>query len=200
MSRFSFSRFASIWPWLLVAMTVVTMDWAARAAQPKAAQVTAVIKDVKLLPPQAPPHPAVVSETLASGTGLRTGVDSRAELTFPDLTITRLGANTVFSFNEGARELNLDNGAILVQVPKSGSAVKVSTAGFTCGVTGGTALCETNKGAPSKVMILEGSGHFCARGGGCVDIPAGEMVVMMPDGRYTQPLKFNVARVMETSL
>ena len=61
--------------------------------------------------------------------GVRTGVESRAELTFTDLTITRLGANTIFSFKRGARELDLTSGAILLEVPPNKAPVKVSTVG-----------------------------------------------------------------------
>jgi hypothetical protein len=38
---------------------------------------------------------------------VRTGVDSRSELKFTDQTLARLGANTLFSFAEGTRDLNL---------------------------------------------------------------------------------------------
>src|SRR4029077_14406157 len=89
----------------------------ATAQQLQQARVTAVINDVKLLPTQAAPRPAVVNDEVKIGTAVRTGSDSRTELTFSDLTITRLGANTVFSFKPGTREVKLNNGAILVSVP-----------------------------------------------------------------------------------
>src|SRR5438105_11633895 len=62
------------------------------------ARVTQVINDVKLLPNQAAPRPAAVNDEVKQGTAVRTGADSRTELTFANLTITRLGANTVFTF------------------------------------------------------------------------------------------------------
>src|SRR4029077_12794741 len=54
------------------------------------ARVTQVINDVKLLPNQAAPRPAAVNDEVKHGTAVRTGADSRTELTFADLTITRL--------------------------------------------------------------------------------------------------------------
>src|SRR5437762_13621850 len=75
------------------------------------ARVTIVVNDVKLLPSQAAPRPAVVNDEIQQGTAVRTGADSRTELTFADLTITRLGSNTAFSFNREARELKLKSGA-----------------------------------------------------------------------------------------
>src|SRR5438874_10081354 len=78
------------------------------------ARVTIVVNDVKLLPLQAAPRPAVVNDEVNQGTAVRTGADSRTELTFTDLTITRLGANTVFCFKPDTRELKLKSGAVLI--------------------------------------------------------------------------------------
>jgi hypothetical protein len=61
------------------------------AADLKEAQVTQVIQDVRLLPSNASPRPAAVSDNVRQGTAVQTGVQSRSELTFKDKTITRLG-------------------------------------------------------------------------------------------------------------
>src|SRR3981081_3887706 len=71
----------------------------------KSARVTQIIKDVRLLG-GAGARAAAVSDEVREGAAVRTGVESRAELTFADLTITRLGANTVFSFHPGRRAGN----------------------------------------------------------------------------------------------
>src|SRR6266403_3087159 len=109
--------------------TFVHLSAVADAAELRAARVTQIINDVKLLPGQAAARAAVVNDSVGAGTAVRTGMDSRSELTFSDLTITRLGANTVFSFNGEARQVDLGSGAILVQVPRSGAEVKIRTAG-----------------------------------------------------------------------
>jgi hypothetical protein len=130
---------------------------------------------------------------------VRTGVESRAELTFTDLTITRLGANTIFSFKQGARELDLTSGAVLLQVPPKAPAVKVSTSAVTAAVTGGTALFST--GPPTKFMVLEGIGTFYPTGHPerAATINGGEMMTMTADGRMTKPEKFDVKLVLKTS-
>ncbi|HKR54517.1 MAG TPA: hypothetical protein VJR93_09240, partial [Chthoniobacterales bacterium] len=87
---------------------------ASPAAELKEARVTEVVKDVKLLPTGAAARPAAVSDEVRDGTAVRTGLESRSELKFPDQTLARLGANTVFSFNEGTRSLNLQDGAMLL--------------------------------------------------------------------------------------
>jgi len=173
----------------------------ADAAELRAAHVTQIINDVKLLPGQAAPRPAVVNDSVSVGTAVRTGVDSRSELTFSDLTITRLGANTVFSFNGEARQVDLGSGAILVQVPRNGADVKIRTAAVTAAITGGTALFESNKGLPTKLLMLEGIGRFYPTGHPelAVIVHGGEMVMMTVDGQITRPAKFNAALVYKTS-
>src|SRR5438105_6593768 len=104
---------------------------ALHGAELKEARVTAVIKDVKLLPGQTEPKPAVVNDKIATDTAVRTGVDSRSELTFSDLTIARLGANTIFSFDKGTRTVELGGGAILLRVPKDSGGAKINTAAVT---------------------------------------------------------------------
>src|SRR5437588_1879280 len=187
--------FGSILFWALAFMSP------ADAAELKAARVTQIINDVKLLPGQAAARAAIVNESIGVGTAVRTGVDSRTELTFSDLTITRLGANTVFSFNGEARQVDLGSGAILVQVPRNGAEVKIRTAAVTAAITGGTALFESNKGLPTKLLMLEGIGRFYPTGHPeqAVIVHGGEMVMMTPDGQITRPTKFNAALVYKTS-
>jgi FecR protein len=131
--------------------------------------------------------------------GVRTGVQSRAELTFTDLTLTRLGANTIFSFKQGARELDLTSGAVLLEVPPKAPAVKINTSAVTAAVTGGTALFAT--GPPTKFMILEGVGTFYPVGHPekAATVHGGEMMTMTADGRMTKPQKFDVKLVLKTS-
>src|SRR5206468_8102458 len=169
------------------------------AAQLDQAQVSQVIQDVRLLEAHGAPRPAVVNAKVTQGMGVRTGVESRAELTFTDLTLTRLGANTIFSFKQGSRELDLTSGAVLLQVPPTQGAVKVNTSAVTAAVTGGTALLST--GPPTKFMVLEGTGTFYPVGHPerAVTVRAGEMMMMAADRRMTKPEKFDVKLVVETS-
>ena len=57
----------------------------AGAAQLQEARVTQVVNDVKLLLEQAAPRPAAVSDLVRRGNAVRTGTQSRSELTFADL-------------------------------------------------------------------------------------------------------------------
>src|ERR1043165_2608001 len=132
------------------------------ADQQQQARVSQVIRDVRLLEARGAPRPASVNDTVTQQMGVRTGVESRAELTFTDLTLTRLGANTLFSFKQGARELDLTSGPVLLEIPPKAPAVKINTSAVTAALTGGTALFAT--GPPTKFMVLEGIGTFYPTG------------------------------------
>ncbi|HZR05868.1 MAG TPA: FecR family protein [Candidatus Udaeobacter sp.] len=189
----TFSRKFIVLFWPVCAASLVT------AAEPEQARVSQVIQDVRLLEPHGAPRPAAVNDTVTQRMGVRTGTESRAELTFTDLTLTRLGANTIFSFKQGARELDLTSGAVLLEVPPKAPAVKVNTSAVTAAVTGGTALLAT--GPPTKFMVLEGTGTFYPAGHPerAVTVHGGEMMMMTADGRMTKPEKFDVKLVVETS-
>ena len=173
----------------------------ANAAQLNSARVTRIIKDVKLLPSRAAARAAAVNDPVTAGTSVRTGVESRTELTFSDLTITRLGANTIFSFNGATRQVELGNGAMLVEIPPGAPEVNIHTAAVTAGVTGGTALFESNKGLPTKLLIMEGRGRFFPNGHPELEVivHGGEMVMMLVNGQITRPEKFNARLVLKTS-
>src|SRR5271170_6390969 len=80
---------------------------------------TEVIHDVNVVAePSKTATPAKVNELFQTPNLVRTGGDSRAELTAPDQTITRIGANTVFSFEPAGRDINLEQGSILFHSPK----------------------------------------------------------------------------------
>src|SRR5438094_6665216 len=129
------------------------------AADQKQAHVTEVIHDVRLLAGQTAARPATVNDTVREGTAVRTGTDSRAELTFLDQTLTRLGANTVFSFGGAARTYDLGSGAILMSAPKETGTVKITTAVATCAVSGFTMISEYHGNTWNKVLMLNGDGY-----------------------------------------
>jgi hypothetical protein len=152
----------------------------------KEARVTQVIRDVKILPSDAAARPAVVNDKVREDTGVRTGGDSRSELTFADLTITRLGSNTIFSFNKAGHNVQLDSGSILLRVPKDSGGGRIKTSAVTVAVTGTTVILESLR----KLFVLEGSARLSlvkypsqfqnVRAGQMVDVPPGAKTVPLP--------------------
>jgi hypothetical protein len=168
----------------------------------KEARVTQVVKDVKLLS-GGEPRPATTSDTVRGDTAVRTGAESRAELTFGDLTIARLGANTIFSFNQGSRTVDLGNGAILLRVPKGSGGAKVQTAAVTAAITGTTVIVEYHPKSYAKYLVLEGSMRIYLKGtlGESVLMGPGQMMILNPKAtRLSEPVDFDLARLWKTSL
>ena len=124
------------------------------------ARVTRIIHDVQLMPAQADARPAVLNDKIDEDTGLRTGDDSRSELTFSDLTITRLGANTIFSFNKAGRSVQLERGSVLLYVRKGSGAAQLSTSAVTVGITGTTVILEATPNTEDALTVLEGTARL----------------------------------------
>ncbi len=193
--RFLCRRF----PFLLLAALSVL---GANAAQLEEAHVSQVIHDVKILPKQAAARPARISDEVRDGSAVRTGVDSRAELTFTDQTLARLGANTIFTFNEGTRNLELGGGAMLLRVPKNAGGAQINTAAVTAAITGTTIMLEYHPDAFIKFIVLEGTGRVFRndRVGESVLVNAGQMLIASPKGlSLPNPVDVDISRLKKTS-
>src|SRR5437016_14499620 len=173
------------------------------AAEQKQARVTEVIHDVRLLAAKAAARPAAENDTIHEGTAVRTGTDSRAELTFTDLTLTRLGANTVFSFGAATRTYDLGNGAILMSAPKQAGAVKITTAVASFAVSGFTAILERHSNTWNKFILLHGNGTLTLKGtptGPC-QLHTGQMVVFPPHPTHCPPvLNIDISKLLNGKL
>ncbi len=184
---------------VLTALASASLD----AAQLKQARVSQVVRDVKLLPEQAAPRRAQVNDDVREKTAVRTGVESRAELTFTDRTLARLGANTIFSFNEGTRNLELGGGAMLLRVPKNAGGAQINTAAITAAITGTTIMLEYHPNAYCKFIVLEGTGRIFRKGhlGESVLVRAGQMLIVNPKSTtLPEPVDVDLSRLMKTSL
>ena len=104
-----------------------------RAEPFEQAEVKKAINVVSLLPQDVRAAPGDIVE---GDTALQTGGYSRAELQFPDLTITRVGSNALFRFIAGTREMVLDSGTMLFSSPKGAGGGKVQAGAVTAAVTG----------------------------------------------------------------
>ncbi len=169
------------------------------AAEQKQARVTEVIRDVRLLGAQTAAHPAAVNDAVHEGTAVRTGTDSRAELTFVDQTLARLGANTVFSFGGAARTYDLGSGAILMSAPKASGTVKITTAVATCAVSGFTMMSEYHGNTWNKVLLLNGDGYVSLKRnpGDKRHLHSSEILIFRPDATVLpQPLQFDICNVI----
>jgi hypothetical protein len=102
--------------------------------------------------------PAKVSEKIQEKSKVSTAAASMAELTFADSSITRMGANTQFSFQSKERLVKLEQGSVLVNTPPGNGGAVVEAGGVTGAVSGTTFLASRDASGGVMFVMLEGSG------------------------------------------
>ncbi len=172
------------------------------AAQGKEGRVTQVVQDVKVLAPHVAARPAHLNDNVTDGSAVHTGADSRAELSFADLTITRVGANSIFSFDQDGRNVNLESGAILLRVPKDSGGARIRSSALTVGITGTTVMFESHPRNYSKLIVLEGSSEawLTKRPEKKITVHAGQMLIVKPGARnLPEPVDIDETLVLRTA-
>src|SRR5438045_1892985 len=151
------------------------------------AEVTKIINRVSVIEPAKGDRPAVVRDIIKDDRGLQTAARSRSELLFQDNTLTRIGAEIFFRSKDGIRDMTLERGSMLLQVPKGLAGAKIHTAAVTAAITGTTIMREYSPGQYLKVLVLEGSLRLSRKGSGdSLVLAQGTMFVMRP-GTNTTP-------------
>src|SRR5256886_6627084 len=165
------------------------------------AEVTKVINRVSVIDPAKGTHPAVLRDVIKDNLALQTGARSRSELLFQDNTLTRIGAETFFSFKTGTRDLTLEKGSMLLQVPKGLGGATIHTAAVTAAITGTTIMMEYSPGQYLKVLVLEGSLRLSRNGShDSLLLHPGKMVIMRPDAKkIPDPIDVDLAQIVRTS-
>lgn len=167
----------------------------------RTANVTAAVNEVQIYPGSSASHLATIGEKVATPSSVQTGRRARTELTFNDNTITRLGQNSVFSFREGGRNVELKQGSVLLQVPKDAGGATIRTATVTAAITGTTVMFEYSPGNWIKLLTLEGTQKLSINGNKTsVSVPAGKMIIMHPNATVIpQPVTIDIAKLVATS-
>jgi mannose-6-phosphate isomerase-like protein (cupin superfamily) len=173
------------------------------AAERKQARITRVVRDVSLLAPHIAARPARLNDDVTNGSAVHTGADSRAELTFADLTITRVGANSIFSFDQDGRNVSVESGAILLRVPKGSGGARIRSSALTVGITGTTVMFESRPRNYSKLIVLEGSGQawLTKHPEKKITVHAGQMVIVKPGAAHLpEPVDIDESLVLRTAI
>jgi hypothetical protein len=172
----------------------------ALASPANQARVSRVVNDVRLVAVDGTAHPAALNNEVREGATIRTGKESRAELTFSDGTVARLSANTVFTITNGKRNLDLKEGALLLETPKDARGAKVSSKEVAVAITGTTVVFESYA-THFKLLVLDGTGrlyrpqHF----GDSVLVRAGQMVFGRAEAPVSDPVDFDLDKFLKTS-
>src|SRR5580698_6745326 len=153
------------------------------AADLKQSKFTQVVNDVRVISTaDNSDRPAVVNAIFTMPDLVRTGVASRAELVASDNTITRVGANTIFSFDPANRTIDLQQGSLLFHSPKGKGGGTIRTGSATASVLGTTIIVTTTHNGGFKVIDLEGHVAIKFLSGLRQDLNPGQMTFVLPGG------------------
>ena len=162
---------------------------------------TEIVKDVNVVAATTKAaQPAAVNELVKAPDLVRTGPASRAELTAADKTITRVGANTVFSFEPTGRNMNLEKGSVLFHSPAGKGGGSIRSGGAAAAVLGTTLIVSSTGTGGFKVILLEGKGTVTLPNGKSVTLKEGQLVFVLPGQTDFGPvLDINLAKLVADS-
>jgi hypothetical protein len=184
----------------LLAAALVCCSLPLPAAPLNEGTLTEIIREVSVVPQATQPAQAAkVNAVVRAPDLVRTGAESRAEITAPDQTITRVGANTVFSFEAGSRTLNLKSGSVLFHAPKGKGGGTIKSGGASASVLGTTMIVTASEDGGFKVVMLEGSGRVKPRKGFSKTLRAGQMAWLLPDGRLSPVYSIDLRQLVAGS-
>jgi hypothetical protein len=185
---------------LILAGLVVAGSSSLVAAPLTESTFTEVIKDVNVVASSTKAaSPAQVQAVVKAPDLVRTGPESRAELTAADQTITRVGANTVFAFDTSGRTIDLQQGSLLFHSPGGKGGGTIKSGGAAAAVLGTTIIVVATPGGGFKVIVLEGKGKVTLPGGKTITLKEGQLVVILPGGT-SQVFDINLDKLIGGSL
>lgn len=152
------------------------------AAEPFArAKFVQVVNEVNVLKGESLTQtPAEVEGFFTAPDLLKTGRRSRAQLEASDGTLTRIGSNTIFSFEEDSRTIHLNKGSLLFHSPKGKGGGTVVTSSATASVLGTTIIVAATNNGGFKVLCLEGRTRVDFDSGRKQFLNAGQMTFVLP--------------------
>jgi hypothetical protein len=160
------------------------------------------VNDVRVVDPVQGAHPAARDELIPARCAISTGLQSRAELLFPERTLTRLGAETTLRFSGGARDLLLERGTVLLQVPAFHGGALIRTGSLTAAVSGATILIELLPARSLKIVVLEGDLRLSVNEflGDSMVLTPGKMLITSPKvRRLPDPVDVDLRTLTKTS-
>jgi hypothetical protein len=185
----------------LLAVLTVGVGAALHAAEIKESTFTQVVNDVNVVSAATrAAQPALTNALVKAPDLVRTGAKSRAELQAPDRTLTRLGANTVFSFEPAGRNLKLEQGSVLFHSPAGKGGGTIKTGGASAAVLGTTLIIACTPDGGFKAIVLEGRGRVTLPNGRTRTLRAGEMTFVLPGSKNFGPVvKINLGKLVMAS-
>src|SRR5438067_12982981 len=129
---------------ILAAALFIALTRIGSAADLSQAVVRQKVNVVTLAPNlTAEARPAAQGAVVRNENVVRTGTESRAELEFTDLTLARLGSNSIFSFDAQARAMTFTRGAVLFSKPTNSGPIQLKSGAVSGAITGSTGFIST---------------------------------------------------------
>jgi hypothetical protein len=170
------------------------------AAELRESTLVQVVNEVKVAPPQTAEKDAKANDVVRAPDKVRTGARSRAELKAPDNTLTRIGQNTVFSFQQSGRTLNLEKGSVLFHSPAGRGGGTIKSAGASAAVLGTTLIVASRQDGGFKCVLLEGKGKITLPNGKTKRLEAGDMIVVPAGAQdFATVVKINLGKLVNGS-
>ena len=155
----------------------------------KKSKVTQVVNDVQIISAaDQKQKSAGVNDVFMMPDILRTGPASRAELVADDATVTRVGANTIFSFDPANRTIDLKQGSLLFHSPHGKGGGTIHTGSATASVLGSTLIVTTTASGGFKVLALEDEAEIKFLNGLKTKLQPGQMTFVLPGGNAISPI------------
>jgi hypothetical protein len=152
-------------------------------------KITEVVQSVNVIDATSKRQkPAQQNETFSVPDLLSTGPNSRAEMVAADGTITRVGANTVFSFSADKREVNLQKGCVLFHSPTGKGGGTIRSASASAAVLGTSIIVTATQDGGFKLLVLEGKAKASLANGRTMSLTAGQLTFVMPGSRDFGPV------------
>ncbi len=185
-----------------IAIGLATLSPQASASPLKDASFHHIVNDVEVVSSQGGRRRATEHQVFDTDASVRAGSGSRAEIIFGDHTLARVGAETALKLHPGTRELTLDRGTLLLQVPKfrGGARIRAGALALACG--GATILVEHLPGNSLKAVVLEGELRVSVARflGDSIVVSAGKMLIVNPDvKRIPDPVDTDLRTLVSTS-
>lgn len=175
---------------------------ASQAMDLKQSKLTQVVNDVQIISAaDQKQKTATINDIFSMPDVLRTGAASRAELVAQDETVTRVGANTIFSFDPANRSIDLKQGSLLFHSPHGKGGGTIHTGSATASVLGTTLIVVTTPNGGLKVIALEGEVEVKFLNGLKQKLDPGHMTFILPGANQLAPvIVFRLDELTQNSL
>jgi hypothetical protein len=126
---------------------------------------------------------AVINDKIESDTQVSTGEQSMCELSLDDKSITRIGANALFSFVKEERLVKCDKGTFLVSKHPETETITVTTGSVTAAINGSTVMFDV-KGDATHIAVAETTTGVIVtdKNGKSMILQSGEGISATPNG------------------